>query len=245
LTEHERATLQRDLDLASELQRGLLPQQDLKVGSWETNYHYAPLGPVSGDYCDLYPAKEHLYFMLGDVAGKGVAASMRMTQLHALFRSLIGIGLPLSEIVEHINGFLCESGLSGQYATLVCGRAQSDGEVELFNAGHLPVIAVQKGKTQLLESTGFPVGMFRDARFVPVRVQLYGDDMLFLYTDGVSEADGGSGEYGVERIVDLLVKRTPCCAGDVVSACLADLRAFVGGQPGVDDVTLLAIRHAG
>lgn len=245
LTKHERAALQRDLDLASELQRGLLPPKDLRAGAWETNYHYAPLGAVSGDYCDLYPAKEQLYFMLGDVSGKGVAASMRMTQLHALFRSLIGMGLPLASIVETINGFLCESGLSGQYATLVCGCAQPGGEVEVFNAGHLPVIAVQKGKTKLLESTGFPVGMFRDASFTPVRVQLGGDDMLFLFTDGVSEAEGGTGEYGVERIVNLLCKKTPCCAGDAVSACLEDLRAFVGSQPGMDDVTLLAIRHAG
>lgn len=245
LTKHERAALQRDLDLASELQRGLLPPKDLKVGRWETNYHYAPLGPVSGDYCDLYPAKEQLYFMLGDVSGKGVAASMRMTQLHALFRSLIGMGLPLGQIVNTINGFLCESGISGQYATLVCGCAQPEGEVELFNSGHLPVIAVLNGKTRLLESTGFPVGMFRDASFTPVRIQLAGDDMLFLFTDGVSEADGGNGEYGVERIVTLLCQKTPCCAAEVVSACLEDLRAFVGSQPGMDDVTLLAIRHAG
>ena len=243
LTSHERVALQRDLDLASELQRGLLPPKDLRAGAWETNYHYAPLGAVSGDYCDLYPAKEQLYFMLGDVSGKGVAASMRMTQLHALFRSLIGMGLPLAAIVETVNGFLCESGLSGQYATLVCGCAQPGGEVELFNAGHLPVIAVQKGKTQLLESTGFPVGMFRDASFSPVRVKLYGDDMLFLFTDGVSEADGGDGEYGVERIVNLLAGKIPCCAGEAVSACLEDLRAFVGTHPGMDDVTLLAIRH--
>ena len=69
LTQHERAALQRDLDLASELQRGLLPPKDLRAGAWETNNHYAPLGAVSGDYCDLYPAKEQLYFMLGDVAG--------------------------------------------------------------------------------------------------------------------------------------------------------------------------------
>ncbi len=89
LTVLERATLQRDLDLASELQRGLLPPADLKVDGWETSYHYAPLGPVSGDYCDLYPYNGQLFFMLGDVSGKGVAASMRMTQLHALFRSLI------------------------------------------------------------------------------------------------------------------------------------------------------------
>ena len=107
------------------------------------------------------------------------------------------------------------------------------------------MIAVQKGKAQLLDSTGFPVGMFRDAKFVPVRVQLCGDDMLFLFTDGVSEADGGSGEYGVDRIVNLVAGKIPCCAAEAVSACLEDLRAFVGGQPGVDDVTLLAIRHSG
>ena len=98
LTRSERADLQRDLDLASQLQRALLPPANLKVDGWETSYHYAPLGPVSGDYCDLYPTGGQLYFMLGDVSGKGVAASMRMTQLHALFRSLIGMGLPLAEI---------------------------------------------------------------------------------------------------------------------------------------------------
>ena len=255
LTKHERADLQRDLDLASEMQRRLLPPADLKVDAWETSYHYAPLGPVSGDYCDLYPCPDgQLFFMLGDVAGKGVAASMRMTQLHALFRSLIGMGLPLAEIVEHINRVLCDSGLSGQYATLVCGRAEAGGEVELFNAGHLPVIAVLQGQlatgptlpsqVRLLESTSFPLGMFRDASFSSARVQLCKGDMLFLFTDGLSEADGGSGEYGVDRVVNVVGGLTSDCAAGVISACLEDLRGFVGVHPGMDDVTLLAIRHA-
>ena len=208
LTKLERTTLQRDLDLASELQRGLLPPADLKVDGWETSYHYAPLGPVSGDYCDLYPYNGQLFFMLGDVSGKGVAASMRMTQLHALFRSLIGMGLPLAEIVGHINCFLCDSGLAGQYATLVCGRASAGGDVEIFNAGHLPVIAVQHGDVRLLESTAFPLGMFRDASFTSASVQLSGGDLLFLFTDGLSEAHGDDGEYGVERLTNLVGRQT-------------------------------------
>lgn len=244
LTKLERATLQRDLDLASELQRGLLPPTDLKVNGWETSYHYAPLGPVSGDYCDLYPSDGQLFFMLGDVSGKGVAASMRMTQLHALFRSLIGMGLPLVEIVEHINRFLCDSGLAGQYATLVCGRAKPGGDVELFNAGHLPVIAVHPSGARLLESTGFPLGMFREAAFTSARLQLDGGDMLFLYTDGLSEAQGDDGEYGIDRITNLVGRQSSCCAAEVISACLEDLRGFAGANPGLDDVTLLAIRHA-
>jgi len=244
LNEHQRKALQRDLDLASELQRGLLPPADLKVHGWETSYHYAPAGPVSGDYCDLYPHDGQLFFMLGDVSGKGVAASMRMTQLHALFRSLIGMGLPLAEIVGHINCFLCDSGLAGQYATLVCGRAEVGGDVEIFNAGHLPVIALEQDSARLLESTGFPLGMFREASFTAARLQLCAGDMLFLYTDGLSEAHGESGEYGIDRVVNLIARQTSRHAPGVISACLEDLRGFASANPAMDDVTLLAIRHA-
>lgn len=244
LTRHERDALQRDLDLASDLQRRLLPPADLRMTGWETSYHYAPLGPVSGDYCDLYPFCEQLFFMLGDVSGKGVAASMRMTQLHALFRSLIGMGLPLAEIVVHINRFLCESALAGQYATLVCGRANPNGSVELFNAGHLPVIAVQKGTAKLLESTGLPLGMFCEATFMPSHVQLDMGDILFLFTDGLSEAQGDDGDYGVERVTSLVCRQGACCASALISACLEDLRTYAGQHPGMDDLTLLAIRHA-
>jgi sigma-B regulation protein RsbU (phosphoserine phosphatase) len=243
LTAVEREALQRDLDLASEVQRGLLPPCDLAAEGWETSYHYAPLGPVSGDYCDLYPREGQLFFMLGDVAGKGVAASMRMTQLHALFRSLIGMGLPLAEIVVHINHFLCDSGLSGRYATLVCGRAQSHGTVELFNAGHLPVIAVERGALRLLESTGFPLGMFRDAAFPSALLQLSPGDTLFLYTDGLSEAAGADGEYGIDRVMQLVARQSAACASGLISACVDDLRRFAGSTPGLDDVTLLALRH--
>jgi phosphoserine phosphatase RsbU/P len=244
LSAHERASLQRDLDLASELQRRLLPPADLNVDVWETSYHYAPIGPVSGDYCDLYPCNGQLYFMLGDVSGKGVAASMRMTQLHALFRSLIGMGLALQEIVVHINRFLCDSALAGQYATLVCGRANAGGNVEIFNAGHLPVIAFQEGDVRLLQSTAFPLGMFREALFPSAGLQLCGDDMLFLYTDGISEASGEGGEYGIDRLSNLVARHAPCCAAAMIAACLDDLRGFAGATSGTDDVTLLAIRHA-
>jgi sigma-B regulation protein RsbU (phosphoserine phosphatase) len=244
LTEHQREALQRDLDLASELQRGLLPAVDLRVEGWETSYHYAPAGPVSGDYCDLYPFDGQLFFMLGDVSGKGVAASMRMTQIHALFRSLIGMRLPLAEIVGHINCFLCGSGLAGQYATLVCGRAKPGGNIELFNAGHLPVIAVQQGSVRLHESTGFPLGMFCDAKFASAHLQLCDGDMLFLYTDGLSEARGDDGEYGIDRVTNLIGRRASCSAAGVISEFLEDLRVFASASPAMDDVTLLAIRHA-
>ena len=243
LTGPERAALQRDLDLASAVQRNLLPQKGLRAGGWDTCYHYAPVGPVSGDYCDLIPSDGQLFFVLGDVSGKGVAASMLMTQLHALFRSLTGMALPLGQIVKQVNRVFCESALAGQYATLVCGQAKPDGEVEIHNAGHWPAIVVGHGGVLRIESTGLPLGMFHEGEFAATRLQLQAGDTMFLYTDGLLEARNATDEYGVDRVMNLVRQQAPRPPAELVSACLNDLRAFAGSTPAVDDLTLLAIRR--
>ncbi len=242
LNDSERAALQRDLDLAAQLQRNLLPEANLRAGGWETSYHYAPVGAVSGDYCDLIPSDGQLFFVLGDVSGKGVAASMLMAQLHALFRSLSGMNLPLGQMVTQANRVFCESALAGQYATLVCGQAKATGEVEIHNAGHLPVIVVGRGGVLRIESTGLPLGMFHDFDFSATRVHLDEGDMMFLYTDGLSESRCEDDEYGIDRVAHLMrqAARKPA---EMITACLDDLRSFVDG-PALDDLTLLAIQRA-
>jgi phosphoserine phosphatase RsbU/P len=267
LTGPQRAALQRDLDLASQVQRKLLPQAGLCHGNWETGYHYAPVGPVSGDYCDLIPCDGQLFFVLGDVSGKGVAASMLMTQLHAIFRSLTGIGLPLCQIVTQVNRMFCESALAGQYVTLVCGQAKGDGEVEIHNAGHLPAIIVRRGEEHRVESTGMPLGMFMnadgDGDFSATRLRLEAGDTMFFYTDGLSEArcsdngashvandvgndaadDHADNEYGVDRVARLVCEQAAQPPAALIAACVEDLRGFASGTAFHDDVTLLAIQR--
>lgn len=243
LTQMQRAALQRDLDLAAEVQRNLLPPPDFSVADWETSYHYAPHGPVSGDYCDLIYNDGQLFFVLGDVSGKGVAASMMMTQLHALFRSLAGLGLPLVQIVAQANRVLCESSLAGQYATLVCGLAKAAGDMEIHNAGHCPVIVVRRGESFLIDSMGFPLGMFPEGDFSAADLKLEAGDSLFLYTDGFSESTCGETEYGIERATRFVNQQGHRPAAGLISACLDDLRAFTGGNPQADDLTLLAIQR--
>ncbi len=243
LTGEQRAALQRDLELASEVQRNLLPKKNLRAGDWETCYHYEPVGAVSGDYCDLIPSDGQLFFALGDVSGKGVAASMLMTHLHALFRSLTRIKLPLEDIVCHANRVFCESALTGQYATLICGLAKPDGEVELHNAGHLPAIVSGKSGVLRIESTGLPLGMFHEAGFAATKMHLDDGDTLFLYTDGLSEARRADEEYGLERVMELSRGQTGRCPADVVAAFIDDLKSFGGSEPRFDDLSLLAIQR--
>jgi phosphoserine phosphatase RsbU/P len=248
LTGPQRAALQRDLDLAAQVQRRLLPQLGLSNGGWETSYHYSPVGPVSGDYCDLIPGDGQLFFVLGDVSGKGVAASMLMTQLHALFRSLTGVGLPLCQIVTQANRVFCESALAGQYVTLVCGQAKPDGEVEIHNAGHLPAIVVCRDGVRHVQSSGLPLGMFLDGEFsATTSLRLEPGDTMFFYTDGLSEArgsaDAADDEYGLDRVARLASERAAQAPAALITAFVDDLRSFAGGGTFHDDVTLLAIQR--
>ncbi len=246
--EQQRA-LQADLDMASSIQRGLLPKPDLKLDGWDLHFHYAPAGPVSGDYCDIIPAKNGAadnYFLVGDVSGHGVAASMLMTQLHATFRSLVSLDLPVHELVGTANRIFCESVPSGQYATLVCGRASKSGEIEISNAGHLPVLAVQKGKVSALGSTGVPLGMFCTGNFPAQKVQLGAGDSLVLYTDGLSEArNPRDAEYGIARLTNLVRQRHALAPTSLVQATLEDWSAFAGGGRQKDDLTMMVLRRAG
>jgi sigma-B regulation protein RsbU (phosphoserine phosphatase) len=168
---------------------------------------------------------------------------MLKAQLHALFRILTGMSLPLGQIVTHVNRVFCESALAGQYATLVCGLAKPTGEVEIHNAGHCPAIVVGRDGVHCIDSGGLPLGMFLETEFPATSVQLEAGDTLFLYTDGLSEASNESGEYGVDRVVRLVGQHAARQPAEMIAACLDDVRAFTNGGPGFDDMTVLAVRR--
>jgi phosphoserine phosphatase RsbU/P len=245
LTSAEQRALENDLFLAARIQRALLPKPGLMPTGWDVRYHYQPAGMVSGDYCDLFETDGGLLLMLGDVSGKGVAASMLMSHLHATFRSLAEGGLPLDRMVEDANRIFCESTLAGQFATLVVGRVAQDGSVEFVNAGHLPVLHIHGDGATPKDSTGVPLGMFRDTRFPVHRLTLAQGDTLFLYTDGLTEARNRAGaEYGLHRIRTLAARHTGTEPAGLISGCLEDLVSFREGMKQTDDLTLFAVRRA-
>jgi phosphoserine phosphatase RsbU/P len=248
LTGDEQRALEGDLELASRIQRGLLPQNELKVRGWQIHYEYKPSGLVSGDYCDLIvPSRRDgkLIFLLGDVAGKGVAASLLMTHLHAMFRTLAAIEIDLRQLLDTGNRIFCESTIAGQYATLICGRAGDFGELEIAGAGHLPALLVRRNGVEQLGSTGVPLGMFSTARYAVCRARLDPGDSLLLYTDGISEAaEPGGGEYGLERLALVAAEQYGRPPRDFLDACLADLESFRSGARQGDDQTLMLIHRA-
>jgi len=247
LTPAQLSELEDDLDRAWLIQGELLPKQDLKFNGWGVSYHYEPAGRVSGDYCDLVSTDTgDLYFLVGDVSGKGVAASLLMTRLHAIFRSLIEVGLSVTDLVQRANHLFADKTMSPYYATLVCGKAAPSGEVEICNAGHPAPLLVHGDGVTAIPATGLPVGMFCQENYSSTRVTVSKGDRLLLYTDGLSEARNSQDvEYGEGRLLALLGESRELAANVLINRVLDSVREFSSGRPVSDDLTLMAIEMVG
>lgn len=246
LSVEQQRAIERDLQLASEVQVNLLPTRNMKIKGWELGYHYEPVGPVSGDYCDVVPSPSstgEAYFFFGDVSGKGVAASLLVSHLHAMFRSLVSSNLPLARLVERANRLFCESAMSTNFATLVCGKVSPSGEIEICNAGHCYPLIVKGGKIRSIESNGLPLGTFFNAEYHSKVTQLADNDFLFLYTDGLTEARNPKDEeYSEAQLSALVAKEWQLTPEKLIDSCVNDCSRFRAGAGKMDDLTIMVLR---
>ena len=256
LSDAQQRMLERDLELAWRIQASLLPPASLSAAGWDAHYRYQPLGTIGGDYCDLLPqsagAADYLYFLMGDVAGKGVAAALLMSHLSATVRSLVRAGAGLDELMLEANRTLRKYSPEAHYMTLVGGRARSDGRVEILNAGHTAPIVLRKNRSESISSTAPPIGLFdrttdSDAGLdgpQVVELALEPGDTILLYTDGLTEASNAQEEdYGSARLMQLGARLRGSDPTRLVAECLKDLKTFLGGAPRSDDLAVMALRR--
>jgi len=244
LTGEELRAHEKDLELATQIQARLLPARDITTRDWETHYRYEPAGVVSGDYCEVVEGDgKSLFFAVGDVAGKGVAASLLMTHLSAIFRSLLSLDLPLTEVMSRANRLFCESTPTTHYATLVAGHTTENG-VDLCNAGHCRPLLFRHGGTDRIDATGLPLGLFCGGRYAVRHIRLAPGDSLVLYSDGITETQDPEGnEYQEERLIRSLHGHAERGAIAMADGVLRDVARFRDTRPQQDDITLLVVRR--
>ena len=236
LSPTEQRALERDLDLAFQIQHGLLPKPGIAAADWTMAYHYQPVGPVSGDYCDLIALEDGTsLFLLGDVMGKGVAASILMAHLHAIFRSLTAATRQVHELVAKANRVFCEGTLSSFFATLVCGSLGRDRNVRLQRATALP--ARVRWSTCPIGPRACRLGCSRGG--VPAT-----DGSPRRLARRLRWAHGTFGareQFGVNRLGELLERRRLCRG--LLAAALEDLEVS-SDEPRTDDLSVMVPREA-
>ncbi len=241
----ERRRLEDDLERARRVQANLLPERDVRMPGWEIHTRYTPAGPVSGDYYDVLRRDDGGALVLfGDVAGKGVSASLLMASLQAIFKSLTSVPDELPDLLGRANRLFCESTGLHSFATLVCVDVLADGGVGLANAGHWPPLVRSRTGVAGFPAEGLPIGLFADAAYPCRRLELSPGDALVLYTDGLSEARNRDGEeYGNARLAGVLAETAGLPAAVTAERLLADLAAFQGPARPADDLTLMVLQR--
>lgn len=242
----EVARLQRDLTLARSVQRDLLPRSSGLVGGWMYRYHYQAAGDVGGDFCDVLSSPRESLVLVGDVSGKGVAASLLMSSLLATARSLFSVGLPAGDLLARVNALFHDATAPASYATLAAASLHPGGRVDLYSAGHWPPVILHRRQLDPVAITpGVPIGLFPDSRYEPTRVQLDPGDTLLFFTDGVIDAENPDGEdYSRRRLAEAVAAADGHSLDGVLKHCLSDLAGFQNGRRADDDATWMALRLA-
>ena len=241
-TEQQRA-LEQDLELAGKVQRSLLPKENIKIDGWEFSYRYRPAGIVSGDFCDFIEiGDDSFFFVIGDVSGKGISASLMMSQLHALVRSFHTFGLPLQEIVRRTNRLFCESILSNNYATMVFGKGSPDGAIEFCIAGHNPPLLLKEKNITKIKATGVPVGLFCGSEYGLIKYSLEPGNSVLVYTDGITESFSNGNEYGENRLIESYMQSKGQTAGLILEDLFMAHTSFMKSAKPADDVTVAVLK---
>lgn len=252
-----KAGIQKELGLASSIQMGMIPRI---YPALPTRHEVdlcgflKPAKSVGGDLYDYFVQDDNLYFCIGDVSGKGVPASLLMMVIISLFRNVARNFTDPQSIVESINQSIARNNSQMMFCTMIVGILHlPTGHLKYCNAGHnAPVLCKVKGDdcdvAYMPAGENMPVGVFEDAQFQGGELHLHPGDALFLYTDGVNEAQNARQEqFGEEAVVEALQEEMARqSTSDVVVGAIYDhLARHACGTEQSDDITMLHLRYVG
>ncbi len=242
----ERMRLEEEVNMARQIQLDLLPSSPPKLEAAVIAVHSTPSRTVGGDFYDFIPiGTERLGIVIADASGKGMPAALMITQIQAIIRSEVNNGNRISAILTNLNEQVVSGTASEKYATLFYGELDvCSGEFWYCNAGHnYPVLVRSNGEIELLQKGGPVIGAFGGMEYCAASTKLGSDDLLFLFTDGLSEAMNEiEEEYGEDRIRKFVRENRGSQPEELVSAILADVRKFDETYPPRDDTTIIAIK---
>jgi sigma-B regulation protein RsbU (phosphoserine phosphatase) len=248
LPESEMRQLERELELASIVQRSFFPQTLPSIPGLEMAAYSQPAQIVGGDYFDVLHFADGAHgLVIADVAGHGVSSGLHMASVQTALRTLVPLCETPVEVLGRINRLYSHNINFTSFVTLFMGKFETGGYFTYSNAGHNPPLLFRRnrdgGEHHWLEPTGAAIGLVEDIGLRSQRARLEPGDVLLLYTDGVTEAMSPAREqFGVEGLARAVQRTAGLSSRDLVQALRQDLQAFTAGQPPADDTTIFACR---
>lgn len=243
----EKARLERDLLIAADIQRALLPEGRYVDRVVDLAAASVPCRTVGGDFFDYIDLGDRGYgFMLGDVAGKGPPAALLAAAVLTNFGAHAPLSASPAETMMRINAALLRRAVEARFATMFHGAVLPDGTLRYCNAGQEPPLLVQRDGVAWLEDGGPVLGLLRDAAYSCGTASLAPGDLIVVCSDGVTEARSRDGEeFGRDRLVQAMRAAHGESPDAALERVLEDVRTFSDGAAQADDITVLVLRYRG
>ena len=245
----ERTRLQEEINMARQIQLDLLPSNPPTIDCSTICARSTPSRTVGGDFYDFIKIDgDRLGVVIADASGKGMPAALMITQTQAMIRSEVNNGTPIASMLKNVNQQLAATTSAEKYVTLFYGELDTRrGTFHYANAGHnYPILARSDGTIELLKTGGLIIGALPHMEYDEDTVTLGPDDMLVLFTDGLSEAmDENEVEYGEDRLRQLVCNHRNQKADEIMETMLNDVRSHDPTSPPRDDTTIVALKMNG
>ena len=244
----ENEQLQRQVQIAAEVQRRMIPQESPKVTGFDISALYIPCFELGGDFYDFIPfGNGSVGIAVADVVGKGLPASLLMASVRAAVRAHAIDIYDLDEIISRVNRAVCADTRSNEFVTLWYGVLNfSTHQLTCSTAGHEPALLVRDGQIRELTAGGMVAGVLPDETYSKEVVRLQTNDVLFVYTDGLTDAMNFGGEkFGKQRIRESLLKHLHLPAEQICRQMMWETRRFVGLNRRTDDTTMVVVKVTG
>lgn len=246
----EKQEIEREVSIAADIQKWLVPEDLPHIPGIDAAAVSYPARGVSGDYYDVIPLRKKgkAVVLICDVAGKGVPASLVMVMIRTIVHLIAGAGRNAARVVSLINRGVAGNVSIERFATLSYLVIDlKSGKVEYANAGHHPLLVYRaaKGAFETYDTEGLPIGLEKASEYEHLELTLYKDDVVMLYTDGITEAMNYEDEqFGEERVKDIVahVSTNGTSASEVMQGIFTGIDEFVNGAPQHDDETLIILK---
>jgi serine phosphatase RsbU (regulator of sigma subunit)/pSer/pThr/pTyr-binding forkhead associated (FHA) protein len=243
----ERERMERELELATEIQQSFQPSAPPVMDDYEFQGISFSCYEIGGDYYDFIPRHDgKMLVALGDVSGKGTAAALLMSSVHAAIHAQVAAKTSLYEMVKSVNQYLAENTPTNRFVTLFVAELDTqNGTLQYINAGHNPpLVARSGGQVEQLQSGGFPLGILPMADFEVGQMNLEAGESLVIYSDGVSEANNLlEEEFGMDRLMQVVSRNLKSSASGMRDKIESALSAFTKTAAPNDDITLVIVKR--